>query len=168
VDLIEDLLGNGYQVAVSVAYLETAALLASALEARRWRIGRITGEMSAAENEATRIDFQSGRIDVVAFTATESISLHEGELPGGTAPRALVVHDLRYSAIQMAQIEGRCHRNGKAATMWYAFAEETIEEQIAATVIARMLAMDSMAGDDTALLAAIAEIIEAAAEQRAA
>jgi hypothetical protein len=168
VDLIEDLLGNGYQVAVSVAYLETAALLASALEARRWRIGRITGEMSAAENEATRIDFQSGRIDVVAFTATESISLHEGELPGGTAPRALVAHDLRYSAIQMAQIEGRCHRNGKAATMWYAFAEETIEEQIAATVIARMLAMDSMAGDDTALLATIAEIIEAAAEQRAA
>jgi hypothetical protein len=167
VDLIEDLLGNGYQVAVSVTYLETAALLASALEARRWRIGRITGEMSAAENEATRIDFQSGRIDVVAFTATESISLHEGELPGGTAPRALVAHDLRYSAIQMAQIEGRCHRNGKAATMWYAFAEETIEEQIAATVIARMLAMDSMAGDDTALLAAIAEIIEAASEQRA-
>ena len=51
--------------------------------------------------------------------------------------------------------------------MWYAFAEETIEEQIAATVIARMLAMGSMAGDDTALLAAIAEIIEAAAEQRA-
>ena len=163
-----DLLGNGYQVAVSVAYLETAALLASALEARRWRIGRITGEMSAAENEATRIDFQSGRIDVVAFTATESISLHEGELPGGTAPRALVAHDLRYSAIQMAQIEGRCHRNGRAATIWYAFAEETIEEQIAATVIARMLAMDSMAGDDTALLAAIADVIEAAAEERAA
>ena len=141
--------------------------MASALEARRWRIGRITGEMSAAENEATRIDFQSGRIDVVAFTATESISLHEGELPGGTAPRALVAHDLRYSAIQMAQIEGRCHRNGKAATMWYAFAEETIEEQIAATVIARMLAMDGMAGDDTALLAAIAEVIEAGVEERA-
>src|ERR1700687_5151171 len=30
VDLIEDLLGNGFQVAVSVAYLETAALLAAA------------------------------------------------------------------------------------------------------------------------------------------
>jgi hypothetical protein len=168
VDLIEDLLGNGFQVAVSVAYLETAALLASALEARHRRVGRITGAMSAAENEATRIDFQSGRLEIVAFTATESISLHEGELPGGGAPRALVAHDLRYSAIQMAQIEGRCHRNGKAATIWYAFAEATIEEKIAATVIARMLAMDGMAGDDTALLAAIAEIIEAAAEGRAA
>jgi hypothetical protein len=63
----------------------------------------------------------------------------------------------------MAQIEGRCHRNGKAATIWYAFAEATIEENIAATVIARMLAMDGMAGDDTALLAAIAAVIEAAA-----
>jgi hypothetical protein len=168
VDLIEDLLGNGFQVAVSVAYLETAALLAAALEARHRRVGRITGAMSAAENEATRIDFQSGRLEIVAFTATESISLHEGELPGGGAPRALVAHDLRYSAIQMAQIEGRCHRNGKAATIWYAFAEATIEEKIAATVIARMLAMDGMAGDDTALLAAIAEVIEAAAEGRAA
>ena len=163
VDLIADLLGNGYQVAVSVAYLETAALLGSALAARHWRVGRITGAASAAANEATRIDFQSGRLDVVAFTATEAISLHEGELPGGTAPRALVAHDLRYSAIQMAQIEGRCHRNGKAATIWYAFAEATIEENIAATVIARMLAMDGMAGDDTALLAAIAAVIETAA-----
>jgi hypothetical protein len=168
VDLVEELLGNGYQVAVSVAYLETAALLAAVLAARQWRIGRITGALSAAENEATRLDFQSGRLDVVAFTATESISLHEGELPGGGAPRALVAHDLRYSAIQMAQIEGRCHRNGKAATIWYAFAEATIEEHIAATVIARMLAMDGMAGDDTTLLAAIAAIIEAAAEERAA
>jgi SNF2-related domain len=167
-DLVEDLLGNGFQVAVSVAYLETAALLASALAARHWRVGAITGAMSNAENEASRLAFQTGRLDVVAFTATESISLHQGELPGGEKPRALVAHDLRYSAIQMAQIEGRCHRNGVAAAVWYAFAESTIEERIAATVIARMLAMDGMAGDDTALLAAIAEVIEAAAEERAA
>jgi hypothetical protein len=81
VDLVEELLGNGYQVAVSVADLETAALLAAALAARQWRIGRITSALSAAENEATRLAFQSGRLDVVAFTATESISLHEGEPP---------------------------------------------------------------------------------------
>jgi hypothetical protein len=167
-DLVEDLLGNGFQVAVSVTYLETAALLAAALAARHWRVGAITGAMSNAENEASRLAFQTGRLDVVAFTATESISLHQGELPGGEKPRALVAHDLRYSAIQMAQIEGRCHRNGVAAAVWYAFAENTIEERIAATVIARMLAMDGMAGDDTALLAAIAEVIEAAAEERAA
>src|SRR5476649_99802 len=57
-DLVADLLGNGYQVAVSIAYLETGALLQAALEARHFRVGRITGEMSNAENEATRVDFQ--------------------------------------------------------------------------------------------------------------
>jgi hypothetical protein len=167
-DLVEDLLGNGFQVAVSVAYLETAALLAASLAAKHWRVGTITGESSNAQNEATRIAFQTGGLDVVAFTVTESISLHQGELQGGEKPRALVAHDLRYSAIQMAQIEGRCHRNGVAATIWYAFAEGTIEERIAATVIARMLAMDGMAGDDTALLAAIADILDTATAERAA
>jgi hypothetical protein len=165
-DLAEDLLGNGYQVAVSVAYLETGAMLSETLVGRGWRVGRITGLSSAAEIEATRIAFQTGRLDVVAFTPTEAISLQEGELPGGDRPRALIVHDLRYSAIQMAQIEGRCHRNGKAAAVWYAFAEDTVEETVAATVVARMLAMDGMAGDDTALLEAIAGVIEAAVTER--
>jgi hypothetical protein len=165
-DLVEDLLGNGFQVAVSVAFLETGSMLDEQLSARGFRVARITGEQSAAENEAVRVAFQSGRLDVVAFTPTESISLHEGELPGGERPRALVVHDVRYSAIQMAQIEGRCHRNGKAATVWYAFAEDTVEEKVAATAVARMRAMDGMAGDDTAMLDEIAEVIERAVAER--
>jgi hypothetical protein len=165
-DLVEDLLGNGYQVAVSVAFLETGMLLDEQLTGRGWRVGRITGERSAGENEATRVAFQSGGLDVVIFTPTESISLHEGELPGGEKARALVVHDLRYSAIQMAQTEGRCHRNGKAAIVWYAFAENTVEEKVAQTVVARMLAMDGMAGDDTALLEAIARVLDEVAAGR--
>jgi hypothetical protein len=165
-DLVEDLLGNGFQVAVSVAFLETGAMLGEQLSARGYRVARITGEQTAAGNEAVRVAFQSGRLDVVAFTPTESISLHEGELPGGERPRALVVHDLRYSAIQMAQIEGRCHRNGKAATVWYAFAEDTVEEKVAATAVARMRAMDGMAGDDTAMLDEIAAVIDRAVAER--
>jgi type III restriction/modification enzyme restriction subunit len=167
-DLADDLLGNGYQVAVSVAFLETGAMLENRLAAHGWRVGRITGERSAAENESTRVAFQTGRLDGVIFTPAESISLHEGEMPGGEKPRALVVHDLRYSAIQMAQIEGRCHRNGRAATIWYAFAEDTVEEKVAQTVLARMLAMDGMAGDDTATLEDIARIIDSAVDGRVA
>jgi hypothetical protein len=160
-DLVEDLLGNGLQVAISVAFLETAAMLADLLSARGWRTGRITGEGSASANEETRLAFQTGALDVVLFTPTESISLHEGEMPGGERPRALVVHDLRHSAIQMQQIEGRCHRDGKAAAVWYAYAEDTVEERIAAIVVARMIAMDGMAGDDTALLEEISSALAA-------
>ena len=84
-------------------------------------------------------------------------------MPGGERPRTLVVHDLRHSAIQIAQIEGRCHRDGEAATIHYAFAEDTVEEAIAGTVISRMAAMDAMAGDDTAMLDAVLACLEAEA-----
>ena len=165
-DFVEELLGNNHAVAVSVAFLETGALLEESLRARGWRVGRITGESDADTNEATRIAFQTGELDVVVFTVTESISLHQGEMPGGDAPRALVVHDLRYSAIQMQQIEGRCHRDGRKATVWYAYAEDTVEERVAEAVVARMRSMDAMAGDDTGVLDDIFTILRASVEER--
>lgn len=96
---------------------------------------------------------------------TESISLHEGEMPGGAKPRALIIHDLRHSAIQLTQIEGRCHRDGRRATIYYALAEDTVEERIAATVVGRMSAMEAMAGEDTVLLDAIAAALKDAPEE---
>ncbi len=100
-------------------------------------------------------------VDVVVFTVTESISLHAHEMPGGDRPRALLVHDMRHSAIQLQQIEGRCHRDGEKAVVYYAYAEGTVEERIAATVVSRMAAMDGMAGDDTAAIdAMLAQIDE--------
>jgi hypothetical protein len=54
-----------------------------------------------------------------------------------TCPRSEVIHDLRWSAIQMAQIEGRCHRDGRFAQVYWAYADDTIEERIAAIVCRR-------------------------------
>ena len=48
----EDLLAAGKQVAISVAYMETGALLAETLRARRWRVCEINGERTAELNEA--------------------------------------------------------------------------------------------------------------------
>ena len=76
-------------------------------------------------------------------------------MQGGERPRALLVHDMRHSAIELQQIEGRCHRDGEKAVVYYAYAEETVEERIAATVVSRMAAMDGMAGDDTAAIDAM-------------
>ncbi|MFD2262175.1 DEAD/DEAH box helicase family protein [Lacibacterium aquatile] len=161
-DFCEDLLDNGQQVAISVAFLETSALLAEKLAGRGWRVGEINGERTGETNETTRIAFQTGELDVVIFTVTESISLHRGEMPGGDRERSLVIHDMRHSAIQLQQIEGRCHRDGQRATIYYAYAEDTVEEKVAGTVIARMAAMDGMAGDDTSMLEAIGAVFDAA------
>ena len=165
-DFATDLLDGNEQVAISVAFLETGAMLAETLRGKGWRVGEINGQLSGEANEAVRIAFQTGELDAVIFTVTESISLHRGEMPGGERERSLVVHDLRHSAIQLQQIEGRCHRDGQHATIFYAYAEDTVEEKIAATVLARMSAMDGMAGDDTAMLDAIAGAMEQAATAR--
>ncbi len=160
VDFCNDFLDNDGQVAISVAFLETSAMLADALRGHGRRVGEINGERSGAANEDTRIAFQSGGLDVVIFTVTESISLHRGEMAGGDRERSLVIHDMRHSAIQLQQIEGRCHRDGQHATIFYAYAEDTVEEAVAGTVIARMAAMEGLAGDDTRMLEAIADLVE--------
>ena len=162
-EFVDDILGNGQQVALSVAFLETSAMLAETLGGHGWRVGEINGNQTGEANEATRLAFQTGALDAVVFTVTESISLHQGEMPGGDRQRSLVVHDMRHSAIQLQQIEGRCHRDGQRAVIYYTYGESTVEEKIAAIVIARMAAMDGMAGDDTALLDAIAEELRLAA-----
>ena len=161
-----DLMDDGLQVALSVAFLETGAALEQKLAGGGWRVGQINGERDAAANEATRLAFQTGMLDAVVFTVTESISLHRGERTGGDRDRALILHDMRHSAVQLQQIEGRCHRDGQQATIYYAFAEGTVEEQVAARVVGRMAAMDGMAGDDTHRLDDIARIIDELAADR--
>lgn len=167
-DFAETLLDNGQQVAISVAFLETGAMIEETLRGRGWRVGQINGAQDAETNEAVRTAFQTGGLDAVVFTVSESISLHQGEMPGGGKPRSLLVHDMRHSGIQLQQIEGRCHRDGRQATVYYAYAEDTVEERIAATVVSRMATMGGLAGDDTAMLEAIARVIDGAAGRAAA
>ena len=162
-DFAQDLLEADQQLAISVAFLETSSALAAKLAGRSWRVGEINGEQDGSVNEATRIAFQTGQLDVVVFTVTESISLHRNEMPGGERTRALIVHDMRHSAIQLAQIEGRCHRDGEEAVIYFAYAEGTVEEGIAATVARRMASMEAMAGEDTSMLDEIAGVIDGAA-----
>jgi hypothetical protein len=74
---------------------------------------------------------------------------------------------MRHSAIQLQQIEGRCHRDGERAVIYYAFAEDTVEERIAATVVTRMAAMDGMAGDGTSVAEEIARVTAEIVARRA-
>ena len=73
------------------------------------------------------------------------------------------MHDLRWSAIQMAQIEGRCHRDGRFAQVYWAYGDGTIEDRIASIVCERLRAMKAMTGDDTATVEEIAKLLSDAA-----
>ena len=160
-ELVRELLDNGHQVAVSVAFLETLEALRADLEGELGVGGCavIAGAQPPALKESERLRFQRGEARVVLFTVEEGISLHQGE--HGDAPRSEVIHDLRWSAIQMAQIEGRCHRDGRFAQIYWAYADDTLEERIANVVCGRLLSMKGMVGDDVETLREIEELLAA-------
>ena len=161
VELVRDLLDNGHHVAISVAFIETLTMLRERLETGIGAVpcAAIHGALSATAREAERLRFQRGEARVVVFTIEEGISLHQGE--HDDAPRSEVIHDLRWSAIQMAQIEGRCHRDGRFAPVYWTYADATVEEKIARVVAGRLQAMKEMIGDDVEALREIEALLRA-------
>ncbi|MEQ1567335.1 MAG: DEAD/DEAH box helicase family protein [Myxococcota bacterium] len=158
-ELVRELLDNQHHVAVSVAFHETLEAIRDALAADGIRCAEVHGRLGADAREAERLRFQRGEVPVVLFTVEEGISLHQGE--HDEAPRSEVIHDLRWSAIQMAQIEGRCHRDGRYAPVYWTYADDTIEEHVANVVCARLGSMKAMIGDDVETMREIARLLTA-------
>lgn len=154
---IYDLLENNHQVAVSVNFKETLFEMQKILEEKKIGVSIIYGEQSANEKEEQRLKFQKGQNKVVLFTVEEAISLHQGEY--NDAVRSMLIHDLRWSAIQMSQIEGRTHRDGKFSQIYWLFFNESIEEDIAKVVLRRVINMKNMVGDDTKTLEEIEQLL---------
>jgi superfamily II DNA or RNA helicase len=156
-NLAADLVDDGHQVAISVQFLDTANRIQEALRAKKIPTARVTGELSAQEREVERVRFQQGEASVVLFTVTEGISLHANEkaVSATGATRSLLLHDMRWSALDVAQIEGRCHRDGENAAVWYLFAPDSVEEKVARAVLQRLEDMGDMLGDDTTGLDAL-------------
>lgn len=163
VELLRELLDNGHQVAVSVAFLETLEAMRTALEGEGVACAVVHGGLLAAAREEERMRFQRGEARACLFTVEEGISLHQGE--HNEVPRSEVIHDLRWSAIQMAQIEGRCHRDGRFAQVYWAYADGTIEEQIALVVARRIQSMKGMVGDDVETVREIERLLTGAAAE---
>ncbi len=154
------------QVAVSVEFVETAAdPIREALLAAGVEVAGIYGR-DRFDVEAERLRFQRGEAQVCVFTVTASISLHAGELlPDGLhaseLPRVGLFHQPRFSGIQARQVTGRTHRDGKTSPWLVAFAEDTVEEQVARVMVERLAVTGSTAGADTSALQEIAELLEA-------
>jgi hypothetical protein len=154
------------QVAVSVEFVETAAdPIRESLLAAGIPVAGIYGR-DRFDVEAERLAFQSGKAPVCVFTVTASISLHAGELlpDGSTAselPRVGLFHQPRFSGIQARQVTGRTHRDGRSSPWRIAYAEDTVEEQVARVMVERLAVSGSTAGADTSSLREVAELLDA-------
>ncbi|MEI4271596.1 helicase [Klenkia sp. LSe6-5] len=166
VDWVKAQVEAGRQVAVSVEFVETAAdPIREALQAAGIGVSGIYGR-DRFDVEAERLRFQRGESPVCVFTVTASISLHAGEqLPGGrtasTTPRVGLFHQPRFSGIAARQVTGRTHRDHQVSPWRIAYAEDTVEEQVAKVMVERLAVTGSTAGGDTAGLQQIAELLDA-------
>jgi hypothetical protein len=157
IEYIVDLLEKGQQVAVSVGFKETMFEIEKLLLTSKITCSKIYGGLNGTEKENERLKFQKGENKVVLFTVEEAISLHQGEY--NNFPRTMLIHDLRWSAISMSQIEGRTHRDGRFSQIHWLYFVNTIEEDIANIVLNRVISMKGMIGDDTKVLKEIEAIL---------
>lgn len=148
-EILDDLIENNLQVAISVNFIETQEELTrkiASIYKNKIGVSIINGQQNVAIKEENRLNFQKGVNKIVIFTVEEGISLHEGEY--NQAKRAMIIHDLRWSAISLAQIEGRTHRDGKLSDIYWSYTLNTIEEKIINVLVERVKSMKTMLGDD--------------------
>ncbi len=164
---------EGNQVFVSMFYRESVAALAGALREEGLDVAVVDGSMSSADQEVEIRRFQTGAARVIVSTTTSAINLHSNELllPEKTvstaAPRITLIHDPRWTPIDIRQIEGRANRIDKdhqhtTSTCYYGYAEGTVEEEMVLVGIERIADLGSIVGqadliDPEAFLAAKAE-----------
>lgn len=164
-DHVLTLLEAGRQVFVSCQWLESVDALAEMLGGktaggRKVRVATLHGGMSSAEREVNREAFQDGDANVIVSTVVEGINLQAGESGhDNNTPRATVLHDIRYSAIQCRQVEGRTHRDGQNAVAYWCYATDTVEEKIVLKAVERMETMGDLQGDDTSSVAELEELL---------
>jgi hypothetical protein len=152
VEHVESFLENGMQVAVSVEFMESIDKMRDILTKKGIRCVEYTGR-NETTRESDRLQFQRGQADVIFISVVQGVSLHSGELlPDGKkatmTPRVMVCHDIRYSSLSMLQIEGRTHRDGEKANVYYSYAYNTVEEKIAKTMIDRMKGVLTIMDDE--------------------
>lgn len=146
-ELALELIENGLQVAISCQYLDPLQKILERLTKEKITVTRFTGQENPTQKEQNRISYQKGEAKVILFTVEEGISLHSGEF--NNVPRAQINHDPRWSAITANQIDGRSHRNGTFAPVYWMFLKNTIEERIITKLMERMTSMGEIHGDET-------------------
>ena len=153
IELYLELLDNGRQVAISCEFLATMDAMEEVLRKKKISYARVDGRCANGSQlkEAERLRYQRGEAPVILFNVVEGISLHEGEANNGgnNVPRSQIDHDLRWSAIQAHQIDGRSHRDGKFAQVYWVVAKDTVDSRVAEILLWKLESMGNLQGDST-------------------
>lgn len=145
-----EMVSKGHQVSISAEYLGTVNRLQEELDRLKVPTALFTGD-NRDTREEERIAYQRGEKKVIIYTPTEGFNLHAGEtaVGGNNVPRVTLVAEPRWSPGKALQAEGRGHRNGTDAPVYYTFASGTVEEGVIHRCIDGMRNIGKINGDDT-------------------
>lgn len=141
----------GRQVAISCEFVTTAAdPIRDGLLSAGVNVSAIYGR-DRFDTEKERLRFQQGINPVIVFTPVASLSLHANEIlpnrrQATNTPRVGLFHSARYSGIQAKQVTGRTHRDGMVSPWYIGVAANTVEEQVAQTMVRRIHAAKALVG----------------------
>jgi len=155
VPFIADQVNAGNQVLIACEFTETIDRYRAALQSLKITSTEISGRVLGEEREHNRLNFQTGRAQVVMCTIPEGISLHAGEtLPDGTKattnPRITILHEVRENNVQNNQILGRAHRDGQNSLTYVPYLEDTVDTQVIASYVNKTANMNTMTGEEDA------------------
>lgn len=163
-EFANDLLENGNQVIISVEFIETIDFLKEYLEGKGWGVSEFSGRNENIR-ESERLRFQKGETQVILSTVKEAVSFHSGEqLPDGTTAtkvkRDTLIHDVRYSGLDITQIIGRGTREGQLANAYYMYAEGTVETRILGIVLDKVRNMKILSADEEETITDIENLLD--------
>lgn len=160
VEFAIEMLRKGKQVAISAEYIGTVNRLLEEFEAHKVPVAIFTGQ-NPDTREDERIEYQRGQKRVIIYTPPEGFNLHAGEtaVGGNNVPRVTVVAEPRWSPKKALQAEGRSHRNGTDAPVYYTYAVGTVEEKVIRKVIDGMKNTTIINGEDAAPFDGLADTL---------
>lgn len=146
----------GFQVAISAEYLGTVERIHDALAAKGIRVTTFTGANRDTRDEQ-RLAYQRGQYQVIIYTPTEGFNLQAGDttVGGNNLPRLTVIAEPRWSPEKTLQAEGRAHRNGQNAPVYYTYAVGTVEYDVLTAELRGMRNTAMLNGDSTTALDAL-------------
>lgn len=144
VDLAKNLLEQGKVVTISCEYLSSVALIKAWLDPD-YRVAVIQGDVNTGERQDILLKSKSDQLDVIIFTPQEGINLHQIE--DGHRSRCQIDHDIRWSALAMHQIDGRTHRAGVHAPVYWMTCHEAIDHKVAIRLKERMETLGAINGE---------------------
>ncbi len=150
-DFARTFLEQNMVVVISCEYLDTLREIDESLEG--YQRGKITGVTSQGIREIVLDMSKQDKLDVILTTVSEGVNLHQ--IGDDHRKRIHILADQPWSALKLNQIEGRCHRAGRSALVYWMVCADSIDSKVAKRLSERMQTLNAIVGEEN-----LQEIIE--------